>query len=180
MKRSFVAAPVCLTLASLLSAAPAAEATAAGVCTISGTINFSPSASSRGRWDISPGVIACRGFFFGWHSMLGSGSFVATGSYTSVPSGAGCVEQLGPGTVDYWIATTHQHVHLIEPHAFTLAGAGAFTTPTLRGTFQIPLYDGNCVTTPRTTTLFLAQVTLARAGPRVDQGALLQRPSWGT
>ena len=46
-----------------------------------------------------------------------------------------------------------------------MAGAGAFTTPTLRGTFQLPLYDGNCMTTPRTTTLFLAQVTLARSGP---------------
>lgn len=165
MKRSFVAELVCLTLASSLTATPAAEATAAGVCTISGTINFSPSASSQGRWDISPGVIDCRGFFFGWNPMLGPGSFVASGSYTAVPSGAGCLEQLGSGTVDYWITTTNQHVHLIEPHSFTLAGAGTFTTPTLRGTFQIPLYDGNCVTTPRTTTLFLAQVTLARVGP---------------
>ena len=165
MKRSFVAELGCLTLASFLTAAPAAEATAAGVCTISGTINFSTSASSQGRWDISPGVIECRGFFFGWNPMLGRGSFAASGSYTAVPSGAGCVEQLGSGTVDYWITTTDQHVHLIEPHSFILAGAGTFTTPTLRGTFQIPLYDGNCVTAPRTTTLFLAQVTLARTGP---------------
>ena len=165
MKRSFVAPLGCLTLASFLATAPAAEAKAAGLCTISGTINFTPSAAPQGRWDISPGVIECRGFFFGWSPMLGSGSFVASGSYTAVPSGAGCVEQLGPGTVDYWIMTTDQHVPVIEPHSFTLAGAGAFTTPTLRGTFQIPLYDGNCVATPRATTLFLAQVTLARAGP---------------
>lgn len=165
MKGSFVAPLGCLTLASFLATAPAAEAKAAGLCTISGTINFTPSASPHGRWDISPGVIECRGFFFGWSPMLGSGSFVASGSYTAVPSGASCVERLGPGTVDYWIMTTDQHVHLIEPHSFTLAGAGAFTTPTLRGTFQIPLYGGNCMTTPRTTTLFLAQVTLARAGP---------------
>ena len=170
MKRSFVAELVCLTLASFLTAAPAAEATAAGVCTISGMINFSPSASSRDHWDISPGVIECRGFFAGWDPMLGSGSFVASGSYTAVPSSAGCVEQLGSGTVDYWIATSNQHIHLIEPHSFILAGAGAFTTPTLRGTFQIPLYDGNCVTTPRTTTLFLAQVTLARVGPQPPAG----------
>ena len=171
MKRFFVAELVCLTLASFLTAAPAANATAAGVCTISGTITFSPPASPEGqRWAISPGVIECRGFFFGWHSMLGRGLFVASGSYTSVPSGAGCVEQLGSGTVDYWIATTHQHVHVIEPHSFILAGAGAFTTPTLRGSFQIPLYDGNCVTTPRTATLFLAQVTLARVGPQPPAG----------
>jgi hypothetical protein len=165
MKRFLAAGLVSLTLASFLATAPAAEAKAAGVCTISGTINFSPSAPPQGRWDISPGVIECRGFFFGWSPMLGSGSFVASGSYTAVPSGVGCVEQLGSGTVDYWIMTTDQHVHLIEPHSFTLAGAGAFTTPTLRGTFQLPLYDGNCMTTPRTATLFLAQVTLARAGP---------------
>lgn len=167
MKGSFVAPLGCLTLGSFVAAAPAAEAKAAGLCTISGTINFSPSASPQGRWEISPGVIDCRGFFFGWTPMLGPGSFVASGSYTAVPSGAGCVEQLGSGTVDYWITTTEQHVHVIEPHSFTLAGAGAFTTPTLRGTFQIPLYDGNCMTTPRTTTLFLAQVTLARAGPPI-------------
>ena len=79
MKRSFVAELVSLTLGSFLIAAPAAEATAAGVCTISGTINFSPSASSQDRWDISPGVIECRGFFFGWNPMLGPGSFVAWG-----------------------------------------------------------------------------------------------------
>jgi hypothetical protein len=170
MKRSFVAALVCLTLATLLTAAPAAEATAVGACTISGTITFSPPTSSHGRWAISPGVIECRGFFYGWHSMMGRGSFVASGSYTAVPSGAGCVEQLGSGTVDYWIATTQQHVHVIEPHAFILAGAGAFTTPTLRGAFQIPLYDGNCVTTPRATTLFLAQVTLTRVGPQPPAG----------
>ena len=170
MKRSFGAGLGCLTLASFLAAAPAAEATAAGVCTISGTINFWPSAAPQGRWVISPGVIECRGFFFGWDPMLGPGSFVASGSYTAVPSSAGCVEQLGSGTVDYWITTTQQHVHVIEPHSFMLAGAGAFTTPTLRGTFQLPLYEGNCVTTPRTTTLFLAQVTLARVGPQPPAG----------
>ena len=171
MKRSFVAGLVCLALAPFLTAVPAAEATAAGICTITGTINFSPSASPQGRrWDISPGVIECRGFFFGWNPMLGPGSFLASGSYTAVPSSAGCVEQLGAGTADYWITTTNQHVHIIEPHSFILAGAGAFTTPTLRGTFQIPLYDGNCLTTPRTTTLFLAQVTLVRAGPPPPAG----------
>lgn len=170
MKRSFVAGLVCLTLAPFLTAVPAADATAAGVCTISGTINFSPPASSGGRWTISPGLIECQGFFFGWSPMVGPGSFAASGSYTALPAGAGCAEQLGSGTVDYWIMTTRQHVHLIEPYSFVLAGAGAFTTPTLRGTFQIPLYDGNCVSTPRTAAPFLAEVTLARAGPPPPSG----------
>ena len=50
----------------------------------------------------------------------------------------------------------------MEPYAFLLAGAGAFTTPTLRGTFQITSFDGNCVTGPVTKASFLAQVTLLR------------------
>ena len=35
--------------------------------------------------------------------------------------------------VDYWIPTEKQDVHVKEPYAFLLAGAGVFTTPTLRG-----------------------------------------------
>jgi len=52
-----------------------------------------------------------------------------------------------------------------EPHAFLLAGAGVFTTPTLRGTFQIPLYEGNCLTAPVSRAMFLAQVSLVRVPP---------------
>ena len=64
--------------------------------------------------------------------------------------------------VDYWIPTEKQDVHVVEPNAFLLAGAGAITTPTLKGVFQIPAYDGNCVTAPVTRATFLAEVTLFR------------------
>ena len=64
--------------------------------------------------------------------------------------------------MDYWIATDEQDVHVKEPHTFLLAGAGAFTTPTLRGLFQIPMYEDNCLTTRVTKALFLAEVTLVR------------------
>jgi hypothetical protein len=168
VKRSFVALSVGLALVSFLASAPTAEATAWGACTISGSITFAPAASlsERGRWNIAPALIECQGFFYGRHRMLGPGSFAGSGSYTAVPSGGGnCLEQLGSGTVDYWIMTSTQDIHVKEPHSFTLAGAGAFTTPTLRGVFQLPLYDGNCVSTPRITTLFLAQVTLVRLRP---------------
>lgn len=168
MRRSISLFLTGLALVPIFASAPAAEATAGGACTISGTITFSPVAvaPSEGRWSISPGVIDCRGLFSGWERILGPGSFAGSGSYTTVPSGGGsCLRQLGPGTVDYWIPTSEQDVHLIEPHAFILAGGGAFTTRTLRGTFQIPLHEGNCVTGPATSAVFLAQVTLLRSRP---------------
>jgi len=155
-----------LALVAFLAPAPAAEALGAGVCAISGTITFRPSsavATDRGDWNISPAVIQCRGQFNTKELMLRQGPFAGSGSYTVVPSGAGgCLRELGTGTVDYWIPTDEQDVHVQEPHAFLLAGAGAFTTPTLRGVFQIPTYEGNCLTTPVTRALFLAQVTLVR------------------
>jgi hypothetical protein len=77
------------------------------------------------------------------------------------PGDGGCARALGSGTVDYWIPTDEQDVHVKEPHTFLLAGAGAFTTPTLRGLFQT-VSDGNCLTTPPARALFLAEVSLLR------------------
>ena len=165
MKRSLAGLVAGLALAASVASAPAAEATGVGVCTVSGTITFSPSAPApaEGRWDISPAVIECRGLFNTVERILGPGSFAGSGFSRAVPSAGGnCVRELGTGTVDYWIPTSEQDVHLIEPHSFVLAGAGGFTTPTLRGSFEIPLYDGRCVTAPATRALFLAEVTLVR------------------
>ena len=170
MRRS-VAVIAGLALAISMAPAPSADALAAGACAITGTIAFTPSASSaeRGAWEIGPAVISCRGPFRAPHpeQMSGeAGSFSGIGSYTAVPSGEGhCLRQLGTGTVDYWIKTEEQDVHVKEPHAFLLAGAGVFTTPTLRGTFQIPLYEVNCLTAPVSRAMFLAQVSLVRVPP---------------
>jgi hypothetical protein len=164
-----------LALVPFLASVPAAEATAGGACTINGTISFWPSASTaaEGRWSISPAVIDCRGLFNGWERIMGPGSFAASGAYTTVPSGGGsCLQELGPGKVDYRIPTSEQDVHIVEPHAFVLAGAGAFTTPTLHGTFQIPLHEGECLTAPVTSSLFLAQVALVRSHHASTVGAL--------
>ena len=49
-----------------------------------------------------------------------------------------------------------------EQNTFLLAGAGTFTTPTLYGSFQIPLHESSCMTGPPTTALFLAEVTMVR------------------
>ena len=165
--RRAVAAIAGLALANLVVPTPPADATAAGACAITGTITFTPAAdASHGSWIIGPAVISCRGPFRFPHpeQMNGeAGSFSGIGSYTAVPSGDGhCLRELGTGTVDYWVKTEEQDVHVKEPHAFLLAGAGLFTTPTLRGTFQVPLYEGNCLTGPVSRAMFLAQVTLAR------------------
>jgi hypothetical protein len=155
---------------------PAAHAVGAGACMISGTIRFTPAAGSPGRglWEINPAVIQCRGMFnvissprnsYGvGEQFVGNGQqFTGSGSYQTIPSAdRGCLHELGEGTVDYWVTTQNQDVHMREKNTFLLAGAGAFTTPTLHGSFQIPLHEGSCLTGPPTTALFLAEVTLVR------------------
>ena len=153
----------------------------AGACTISGTIRFTPTVAgtNRGTWAIAPAVIQCRGLFnVFWGGPIGGGylgpgehmvgpgrSFTASGTYTPISSAAGgCLPELGHGQVDYWIGTIRQTVHMLEEGAFHLVGAGAFSTPTLRGTFQIPLLERNCLTGAAASALFLAEVTLVRTG----------------
>lgn len=164
MKRS-VGVLAGLTLAAVFGPAPAADAVGVGACTITGTITFTPAGegADQGLWAISPAQITCRGQFNTYELMLKQASFEGKGSYTTLPSGeGGCLRELGAGEVDYWIPTEKQDVHVKEPHTFVLAGAGAFVTPTLKGSFQIPAYDGNCLTAPVTKALFLAEVSLFR------------------
>ncbi len=170
MRRSVALLAVLLltALGEVVASPPAAEATAIGACNISGTIVFTPSAAGadHGAWVIGPAVIACRGPFRFPHpeQMNGqAGSVSGIGSYATVPVGQGhCLRKLGSGTVDYWIKTEEQDVHVKEPHEFVLAGAGLFTTPTLRGTFEVPLHEGNCLAGPVNRAMFLAQVTVVR------------------
>jgi hypothetical protein len=167
MKRSVWLVVSALAVVPLVSFVPAAHATGAAACTISGTINFSPSSptATRGTWTVEPAVIDCHGSFRGWDRILGPGSFRGRGSYTTAPHRSGpCLQQVGSGTIDYVIPTSEQDVHLIEPHSFIIAGAGSFTSPTLRGSFQVTsLDDGNCVTKPASTAFFLAQALMVRS-----------------
>jgi hypothetical protein len=164
MKRAaVVVASVLLTI--VVGPAPSAHAFGVGACVIGGTINFSPVAHEpgRGAWRIAPATIQCRGQYNTKELMVRYGSFAGEGSYTSVPStDNGCLRQLGTGSVDYWITTQKQDVHIKEPNVFLLAGAGAFMTPTLRGVFQILSYDGDCLASPVTKASFFAQVSLLR------------------
>ena len=165
MRRSVaVIAGLVMTLVVAVEAPPA-QAFGAGVCVIGGTINFAPVAHEpgQGAWNISPATIQCRGQYNTKELMLRYGSFTGDGSYTSVPStDNGCLRQLGTGSVDYWITTQKQDVHIKEPNAFLAGGAGAFMTPTLRGIFQILSYDGDCFAQTVTKAAFLAEVTLFR------------------
>jgi hypothetical protein len=164
MRRS-VAVLAGLALALVFGPVPAAEAVGVGACTIGGTITFTPSGQTpgQGNWAIAPGVIQCRGQFNTYEFMTRQGEFAGSGTYTSASSSeVGCFRELGTGTVDYWIPTDKQDIHVVEPYAFLLAGAGAFTTPTLRGFFEITTYDGDCIAGPVSKASFLAQVTLVR------------------
>jgi hypothetical protein len=156
----------CLSLIGLL---PAAHATGAAGCTITGTIAFSHTANTTGQgvWRIDPAVITCHGLFNGYERIVGPGSFSGTGSYTALPGGSGaCLRNVGSGTVDYRLPTTGGDVHLVEPNDYTLAGVGTFSTPSLHGVFQItPPYEGDCVTKAITKALFLAEATLVRFVP---------------
>lgn len=168
MKRS-VAVVMGLLLVPLAAVTPAAEATGGGACTITGTIVFShpPLESAHGVWTIEPAVITCQGLYNGYERFTGPGKFAGTGSYTALPTRSGtCLHHLGSGTVDYTFATSGADIHLVEPQSYALAGAGAFTTPSLRGTFQVsPPYDGDCVTKPVVRALFVAEATLVRFQP---------------
>ncbi|HEV8627905.1 MAG TPA: hypothetical protein VG034_26005, partial [Acidimicrobiia bacterium] len=108
--------------------------------------------------------IDCKGVYKGPDYFTGQGPFTGSGTYTVLPTGTGaCVHQVGEGTVDYTFRTISGTYNLREKNEFVLAGAGKFTTPSLRGTFVIPPpYEGDCVTTPVTRATFIAQVVLAR------------------
>jgi hypothetical protein len=155
-----------LSLVPLFGFVPKAEAIGPGTCTISGTIAFEPPTGPylRGVWNIRPGAIDCKGVYNRVDYFTGQGPFVGTGTYTVLPSGTGtCLHQVGEGSVDYTFRTTNGWYHLTEKNEFVLAGAGKFTTPSLRGSFVIPPpYEGDCITTPVTRATFIAQVLLAR------------------
>jgi hypothetical protein len=158
-----------LVILPLVGLVPTAEATGGGACAITGTITFttSPGTPTQGIWSIDPAAISCQGLFNGYERIVGPGSFHGSGSFTALPSGSGtCLHNAGSGTVDYTFPTTAADVHLTEPQAYTLAGAGTFTTPSLYATFQVmPPYDGDCVTKPVTKALFLAEALLIRFVP---------------
>jgi hypothetical protein len=158
-----------LVVLALVGWVPPAGATGAAVCTISGTISFSHSelTSTEGTWTIGPAMINCQGPYNGYERIIGPGRFAGTGTYRAFPDGTGtCLHSVGSGTVEYGFPTTAYDIRLVEPNNYTLAGVGTFSTPSLKGTFEVtPPYDGDCVTKPVTTALFVAQASLLRFYP---------------
>ena len=164
MKR-FIALVAGLALVPLVGLAPKADAIGAGVCTITGTIAFEPPTGPymQGIWHIRPGAIDCKGLYKGPDYFTGQGQFNGTGTYKVLPSGTGqCIHQVGEGNVDYTVRTISSMYFVKEKSEFVLAGAGKFTTPSLKGSFVIPPpYEGDCITTPVTRATFVAQVLRA-------------------
>jgi hypothetical protein len=150
----------------LVGLLPPAAATGTAVCTISGTITVSAPqpTTADGKWAIGPAVISCQGLYNGYERIMGPGGFAGAGTYTAFPPGSGsCLSSVGSGTVEYGFPTTQYDIRLVEPQDYTLAGAGAFTTPSLKATFEVtPPYDADCVTKPETKALFVAQASLVR------------------
>ena len=154
-----------LVLLPIVEFAPSAGAVGGGYCRISGPIVFSPRTASEGQWSIEKAVIDCQGLLAGGRRrFLGPGPFKGSGSYSALPAAGGaCLHQAGSGTVEYSFPTSGGYLVVSEPGAYTLAGIGSFTTPTLRGTFGLaPPYDGDCVTKPVTTATFVATTVLYR------------------
>jgi hypothetical protein len=167
VKRTILLA-VGLTMSPFVGPVPHAGATGTAACTITGTITFSAGslAALEGLWAIGPAVLSCQGLFNGYERILGPGSFSGSGTYQALPDGSGtCLRNFGTGTLDYAFPTSQADIHLVEPGSYTLAGAGAFTSPSLRGTFQVAPVEGDCVTEPVTSAVFVAQVSLVRFNP---------------
>ena len=146
------------------SGAPAAEASGAAVCAVSGTIRFTPApAPAPSTWTVNPARINCQGVFRAYDRFLGPGEFSGRGTYVASPSADGCLNYIGSGEVDYTLHTSEADVHIVEPHDFVLATAGAFTTPSLKGSLQALVPSGtHCIMTSVTEAAFVAEGILVR------------------
>jgi hypothetical protein len=153
---------------------PPAGALGGAVCVISGTIAFAPPAAdaaidSPGTWEVGPAQIQCNGVINGYR-ISGTGPFTGSGTYTGPPGpGSSCghvVHLVGMGQVDYVMRSAAMIYRVRESKRFLLAGAGEFSTPSLRGAIQLsPPYDGDCVSKPITRATFVAQGRYLRTEP---------------
>jgi len=163
VKRVVVA--VTVAVLALMASVPGAGAVGGGACRITAHIAFAPKSAGDGGWMIERGIIDCVGLLAGGKNRItGAGEFSGSGTYTTVPApGGACVQQVATGRFSYRIPTSGGYVVIDEPGGYTLVGAGALSTPTLRGPVEIaPPYSGDCVTKPVTAASFLAQATLYR------------------
>jgi hypothetical protein len=165
---------VAVVATSVVGFVPAASGLGGAMCVIGGTITFTPPAAEAasgtpGTWNIGPAQIQCDGIINGYR-IWGTGPFSGWGTYTSPPAaGSTCghlVHHVGMGNVDYLMRSAAMLFRVRETKRFVLAGAGEFSTPSLRGAIQLlPPYDGDCVTTPITRATFHAQARYLRTEP---------------
>jgi hypothetical protein len=161
--KRFVAVLAVLML-PMFGLSPAADAVGQGACTITGTITFSGGDQGQGVWKIGPATLDCQGLIAARRRIIGRGPFRGSGTFTEAVAGTGaCLHHLASGTVDYRIPTSGGDILVSEPDTYTLAGgAGLFTTPTLRGPFQVAPFEGDCVSKPVTRATFVAELVLLR------------------
>lgn len=134
-----------------------------GVCTITGTITFTPQSDTAGMWNLAPAVLDCQGLIAARRRIIGRGPLRGSGTYEALPTGGGaCLLHDGSGKVEYDIPTTAGDIGVAESWDHRLAGVGTIRTPTLRGTFQVNPAGGDCVTEPVTRAAFVAEVILLR------------------
>jgi hypothetical protein len=159
---------------SVVGFVPAASGLGGALCRISGTISFAPPAAdapagTAGGWEIGPAQIECDGAINGYR-ISGTGPFAGSGTFTGLPSAGGTcghfVHLVGSGNVDYLMRSAAMIYRVRETKRFVLAGAGEFSTPSLRGAMQLlPPYDGDCLTKPITRATFFAQGRYLRTEP---------------
>ena len=164
MKRP-IALVVGLVLLPLIGLGPNAHAMGEAACVISGTIDFMPSSATpgQGTWRIERSVLDCQGLFRAKRVITGPGEFSGSGTYTAVPTAAApCLHAVGTGEVEYTVPTMEADNRIREQHDFVFAGAGAFTTPSLRGSFQVVApSEGNCLSKPMKGT-FVVEAVMVR------------------
>jgi hypothetical protein len=159
---------------SVVGFVPAASGLGGAACIIGGEITFKPPVAGAppgtpGTWNIGPAQIECNGAINGYR-IWGTGFFGGSGTYTTPPeTGRACghlVHLVGTGDVDYLMRSAAMIYRVRETKRFVIAGAGEFSTPSLRGAIQLlPPYDGDCVTKPITRATFRAQGRYLRTEP---------------
>lgn len=163
MKRAALAAVVACS--QLVLTAPVAQASGAGVCTITGTGRIVEGGASLtpswGRFRVDRGTINCQGFLRGAR-ITGPGPFRLTGIYGVLPpGGATCAADAAYGTIRFTIPTEAGNVEFDEGFVIAAVAVHLLTSPSLAGPVVLtPPIDGDCVARPITTFDFVATTAL--------------------
>ena len=151
---------VALMLAGVCVVAAPAHAADTAVCTLSHPLTLSPGLTlardRHGATNNSIGSINCLGSLKG-HQIVGPGSVTDDASLVG-----NCVQGTGSGTFVFSIPIAGgTNVLVSEKYTFGYVGiVGTFSAPTFSGVFEFLPQIGDCVLTPLTQVVVLAQGTI--------------------